>query len=189
MGKIMELKHTLTVALAVLLFSHSAAQGELSAHLPLPEELKKDALPHFSVRDRNGQNLLQRRHLERMIPPQTKRVALVFFATWCMPCAKGATMLKNARDDLAKNGVEAIFVNVGESDIDAIHKWIGQYGDPAAPLVMDNRTQMAGAFGLLEKNGTIIMPKILVLDAKLKPLFLLGTEGSDFPQTLWEYNP
>ena len=185
----MGLKHTLTTALAVLLFAYSAAQGEPSARPPLPEQLKKEALPHFSVRDSDGQNLLQKRHLERMIQPQTKRVALVFFATWCMPCAKGATMLRNARAELAKNGVEAIFVNVGENDINAIHKWIGQYGDPAAPLLTDNRSQMAGAFGLLEKNGTIVMPKILVLDAKLKPLFLLGTEGSDFPRVLWEHNP
>jgi len=185
----MGLRHTLTAALAVLLFAVAPVQGELSIRLPLPEQLKKEALPHFSVRDRNGQNLLQRRHMERMIQPQVKRIALVFFATWCMPCAKGATMLRNARVELAKNGVQPIFVNVGENDIGTIHKWIGQYGDPAAPLVLDSRSQMAGAFGLLEKNGSIIMPQILVLDARFRPLFLLGTEGSDFPRILWELNP
>ena len=188
MGKIMKRRHILTAALAVLLGAYSA-QGELSVRLELPEQLKKETLPNFVARDRDGQNLLQRRHLDRIIGPQTKRVALVFFATWCMPCAKGAMMIRDARDELAKNGVQAFFVNVGENDIEAVHKWVRQYGDPTVPLIIDNRSEMSGAFGLLEPNGTIVMPKILVLDAKLKPLFLLGTEGSDFPRILWERKP
>jgi len=165
------------------------AQDELSVRLKLPEQLDKQILPQFSARDRDGENLFQRRHLERIIEPQTKRVVLVFFATWCMPCAKGATIIEKAKNELVENGVQAIFVNVGERDVESIHKWIRQYGDPGLPLILDGRSQMAGAFGLLERNGTIVMPKILVLNGKLKPLFLLGTEGSDFPEVLWEYNP
>jgi peroxiredoxin len=194
MGKIMRaasLMRISAVALAVLFAAHGVqgARGELSVRLNMPEQLKRESLPQFSARDRDGENLFQRRHLERLVEPETKRVALVFFATWCLPCAKGAMAIREAGDRFRENGVQVIFVNVGERDIGAIHRWIGQYGNPALPLIMDNRMQMAGAFGLLEPNGTIIMPKMLVLDRRLKPLFLLGAEGSDFPGVLWEYNP
>jgi len=181
------LQYVLVIVFAVL-FSVGYVQAELSVHLQLPEQLKKNTLPQFSARDRDGENLFQRRHLERMVEPEAKRVVLFFFATWCMPCAKGAMMVRKAKDELKRNGVQTIFVNVGERDVEAIHKWINQYGDPGLPLIMDSRSQMAGAFGLLEPNGTIIVPKILVLDVKLKPLFLLGTEGSDFPGVLWKHN-
>jgi peroxiredoxin len=171
------------------LFAAPYAQGELSVHLKLPEQLNKQVLPQFSARDRDGENLLQRRHLERMVDPDAKRVVLVFFATWCVPCAKSAMTIKKTGDLIKENSVQVIFVNAGERDVEAIHKWIRQYGDPALALIMDNRSQMAGAFGLLEPNGTIIVPKKLVLDKKLKPMFLLGAEGSDFPEVLWKHNP
>ncbi|MCL2688487.1 MAG: TlpA family protein disulfide reductase [Chitinispirillia bacterium] len=171
-----------------VLFSVSFAQAELSVRLELPEQLKRNTLPQFSARDRDGENLFQRRHLERMIEPEAKRVVLVFFATWCVPCAKSAMTIKKTGNSLKENGVQVVFVNAGERDVGAIHKWIKQYGDPSLPLIIDNRSQMSGAFGLLEPNGTTIVPKKLVLDRKLKPLFLLGAEGSDFPGVLWERN-
>ena len=190
MGEIIKRGYiSVCVIILAALFTAPCAQDELSVRLKLPEQLKKETLPQFSARDMNGENIFVRRHLERMVEPETKRVALLFFATWCMPCAQGAAAVKKARSELKENGVQAIFVNVGEKDVEAIHRWVGQYGDSTLPLIMDNRSQMAGAFGLLEPNGKIIMPKILVLNDKLKPLFLLGTEGSDFPQLLWEHNP
>jgi peroxiredoxin len=166
--------------------------GEPSVISALPKPLAvADMLPPFSAKDENGDKIFQRRHLERMAEqePNIKRVALVYFATWCRPCAEGAARLKKAREILKKNGVIAVFVNVGETDVTSIKKWIRSYGDPEIPLILDMRSQMAAQHGLLETDGRIIMPKTLVLDKNLKPLFLLGTEGNDYPDILWKHNP
>jgi len=180
----MKLRYVLMIMLTVL-FNVPFAKDERTVRLQLPEELNKNILPQFSARDGDGENLFQRRHLQRLVEPQTKRVALVFFATWCVPCAKGAMVIRDSKETLKENGVQVIFVNTGERDAEAVNKWIRQYGGPALALIMDSRMQMAGAFGLLEANGTVITPKTLVLDRTLKPLFLLGAEGSDFPEVLW----
>jgi alkyl hydroperoxide reductase subunit AhpC len=83
----------------------------------------------------------------------------------------------------------AIFVNVGEKDAEAVHRWIKDYGDPKMPLIMDIKSQLAERCGLMGQDGIVIMPRTLVLDAQLKPLFLLGTEGDDFPEILWKHKP
>ena len=184
----MKLRHVLTIAL-VFTFAARGAQGELSVHLPMPEQLAGGTLPQFSARDHSGDRLFQRRQLQNLIGPETKRIALVYFTTWCLPCAKGAVTLKNAINELRQNGVQAVFVNAGERDAEKVQEWVSTYGGADFPLVMDTRLQMVGPFGLLEANGTLITPKILVLNETLTPLFLLGAEGDDFPEILWRHNP
>jgi thiol-disulfide isomerase/thioredoxin len=184
----MKLPHILTGILTLLITQ--AQSGEPSVLLELPKQLTVNRLPAFSARDKDANQLFTRRHLEKLIErePQTKRVALVYFATWCAPCAQGAVKLKAAKETLEEKGILTVFVNAGEKDIAAVHKWIKEYGVPEFPLIMDTRLQLVGPYGLLEPNGTVIMPKTLVLSEKLKPLFLLGTEGDDFPEILWKFN-
>lgn len=163
------------------------AFGETTVRLALPKQLVVEKLPNFSAKDRDGE-LFQRRHLEKLIEqtPGTRRVALVYFATWCGPCAAGAMELRIARAALKKNGVLTIFVNVGEKDTVSVNKWIKSYGDPGFPLILDARQQLVDPYGLAESSGQVVMPKTLVLNEKLKPLFLLGAEGNDFPEILWK---
>jgi len=163
------------------------ARSELSVRLPLPKQLAAGSLPPFSAKDQSGEQMFQKRHLEKMIAqdPKITRVALVYFATWCNPCALGALRLKAAKETLRKNGVLTIFINVGETDMTAIRRWIKEYGDLGFPLIMDTKSQMVGPYGLTDPSGRVLMPRTLVLDRNLKPLFLLGTEGDDFPEILW----
>jgi peroxiredoxin len=181
----MKLPHIL---IAVFAAFASQARSAPSVFLELPEQLSKETIPAFTAKDRDANKNFQKRHLEQLIEPETERVVLVYFATWCKPCIEGADKLKKAKKDLKKRKIQAIFVNVGEKDAESVHKWIKKYGDPDFPLIMDTRSQMVGPFGLLEPDGTAAMPKTLVLDEKLKPLFLLGTEGDDFPEVLWKFN-
>jgi peroxiredoxin len=162
--------------------------------MPLPRELAtEDIIPLFSAKDYEGENTFQRRHLEKMVgrEPGVRRVALAYFATWCRPCADGARKLKKAKEALKANGVLLVLVNVGEGEDDPgpVHRWLRNYSDPEFPLIMDIKSQLVAPYGLMEPDGRIIMPKTLVLDAKLKPLFLLGTEGDDFPEIIWKLNP
>jgi alkyl hydroperoxide reductase subunit AhpC len=100
----------------------------------------------------------------------------------------GALKLKVAKETLKRNGVLTVFVNVGETDVAAIRGWIREYGDLGFPLIMDTKSQMVGPYGLTDPSGRILMPRTLVLNRNLKPLFLLGTEGDDFPEILWRLN-
>jgi thiol-disulfide isomerase/thioredoxin len=168
------------------------ALSESSVRMPLPRQLAMGgAIPSFSARMPDGEQLFQKRHLEKMVAqdPKIKRVALVYFATWCAPCAAGAQKLKAARETLRRNGVLVILVNVGETDVPAIRRWIKEYGDPGVPLILDAKTQMLGPWGLTDPSGKVLMPRTLVLNRSLKPLFLLGTEGDDFPEILWKLSP
>jgi len=176
------------VFILTLMLSVTNARSELSARMALPKQLASaETLPPFTVRGQDGEQIFQKRHLEKMVAqdPRIARVVLVYFATWCAPCALGALKLKVAKETLKKNGVLTIFVNVGETDIVAVRKWIKEYGDLGFPLIMDPKMQMVGPYGLLEPDGRVLMPKTLVLSEDLKPLFLLGTEGDDFPEILW----
>lgn len=162
---------------------------EPSVRMALPRQLAHvETLPPFTAKGGDGEQMFQKRHLEKMLKddPRITRVAFAYFATWCAPCALGAGKLRASRETLKRNGVLVIFVNVGETDIVAVRKWIKEYGDLEAPLIMDTRSQMVGHYGLLEANGRVVMPRTLVLNRKLKPLFLLGTEGDDFPEILWK---
>ncbi|MDR2591855.1 MAG: TlpA family protein disulfide reductase [Chitinispirillales bacterium] len=177
------------IAICVLTLTLLAAnaRSELSARLPLPKQLAVETLPPFSAKGQDADQMFQKRHLEKMIAqdPKITRVALVYFATWCAPCALGALKLKAAREALKRNGVLAVFVNVGETDVTAVHKWIKEYGDLGFPLIMDTKSQMVGPYGLTDPSGRVLMPRTIVLNRNLKPLFLLGTEGDDFPEILW----
>lgn len=183
----MRLQFTLICALTLLV---TTAQGERSVRLPLPKQLAVATLPPFSAKAHDAEQMFQKRHLEKMVEqdPKITRVALAYFATWCAPCALGAQKLKVAKETLRKNGVLVVLVNVGETDLVSVRKWIREYGDQGFPLVMDTKSQMVGPYGLLEANGRIVMPRTLVLNRNLKPLFLLGTEGDDYPEILWKLN-
>jgi len=173
--------HILAVVLTIFI---AQAKAEPSIILDLPAQLSKETLPAFTAKDSDADKNFQKRHLEKLITPETERVALVYFATTCLPCREGAVKLKKEKDMLAKKGILVVLVNVGEKDVDVVHKWIDKFSNPDFPLIMDTRSQMVGPFGLLEKDGSVALPKTLVLDKKLKPLFLLGTEGDDFPEVI-----
>lgn len=172
--------------LAFVIFT-AQAFATPSVILELPPQLSKGVLPAFTAKDRDANKNFQKRHLEKLVQPETERVALVYFATWCKPCIEGAERLRKNKKNLEKRNILVVFVNIGERDAGLVHKWIEQYGDLEFPLIMDTRSQMVGPFGLLEADGTVAMPKTLVLDNELKPLFLLGTEGDDFPSVIWGF--
>lgn len=165
--------------------------GTPTVVMPMPKELAAvDVIPAFSAKDRSGEETFQRRHLENLIKrePGVKRVALVYFATWCRPCAEGVRRLRAAKAVLKENGVLVVLVNVaeGEEDPAPVHKWVNTYASTDFPLIFDVRKQLVTPYGLSEPNGSTVMPKTLVLNANLRPLFLLGTEGDDFPEILWK---
>ena len=164
-----------------------AVSLEKSERLPLTLELQKNSLPWFVARDRNDKEPFSRKNLETIVNPQTKRVALVFFATWCIPCKEGIVLLRDNQAELDKNGVQIILVNAGESDVPKIEEWIKTYGNVNWPVILDKFKNVQKNTGLLSGSATeIVFPRTILLDNKLKPLLLIGAEGKDWPAILWE---
>ncbi len=152
-----------------------------SVRLDLPPKLKKETVPYFKAKDRYAKEWFYLANLSDLVKPNTKRVALVYFATWCVPCREGMLMLRNNKDLLEKNNILVVLVNVGEKDVKMVHKWVEKYSSPEWDLVMDVNQQLTAKFGLPSK-----IPLTLLLDRNLKPLLLLGTEGNDWPEVLWK---
>jgi len=168
-------------------FATGSAEPEQSQKLPLTTQLQKGVLPWFVARDRSDKDPFSRKHLEALVGTN-KRVALVFFATWCIPCREGVVRLRDSQAELEKNGVLVILVNAGEKKFDhgAIEKWAKDNGHEKWTVVLDKFGNILKNTGLSTGNEDIIFPKTILLDNKLKPLLLIGAEGKDWPKILWE---
>lgn len=175
-----------------LLLAVSPLLATPTVRLSLPPPLQKAEIPSFTARDKDAKELFFLRDLKRAVNPNAERVALVYFATWCKPCIEGMVHLRNSKDLLEQNGVQIVLVNVGERDVNGeidvkkVHRWIEKYSDPSWLLIMDVNRQLVRPYGLSPSGQDMVLPQTLLLSGKLKPLLLLGAEGSDWPQVLWE---
>jgi len=178
--------------IAILFFSFAmafAASDELekSQILPLTAQLKKESIPWFVARDRKDLQQFTKKQLETLVASQTKRMALVFFASWCVPCREGVIRLRDSQAELDKNGIQVVLVNAGEGDLSKIENWIKENGNENWPVILDKFKNIQKNSGLISGSETeIVFPKTILLDNKLKPLLLIGAEGKDWPQILWK---
>jgi len=165
----------------------ASAELEKSQMLPLTVQLQKNVMPWFVARDKNDLQPFSRKNLEELADPETKRIALVFFASWCIPCREGVVILRDNQSDLQKNGVKVILVNTGETDFSKIESWVKTYASEKWTVILDKFKNVQKNTGLIvDAESEIIFPKTILLDNKLKPLSLIGAEGKDWPRVLWE---
>ncbi len=178
------------VAVLFLSFAMAfAASDELekSQILPLTAQLKKESIPWFVARDSKDLQPFTKKQLEILADSQTKRVALVFFASWCIPCREGIVRLRDNQAELDKNGIRVVLVNAGEGDLSKIENWIKENGNEKWAVILDKFKNIQKNTGLISDTETeIVFPKTILLDNKLKPILLIGTEGKDWPQILWK---
>lgn len=170
---------------ASLSFAAPASTTELSRKVELPKTIS-DSLPWFAVREFSESMVpFTRVHLQKLTQ-KSERTALVYFATWCIPCRVGVKRLVENYDELKKNNVSVVLVNIGERDEGAIKKWIQKLNASVFTVVIDPFKRLTEGFGLVKENEEISLPRTIVLDSKMKPLFMLSEEGQDWPQVLWE---
>lgn len=175
----------LVMLLAVGSFAQPAANGSsASARLPMPSAIA-DSLPWFAVREVSTANApFTKTHLTQLAQAN-KRVALVYFATWCIPCREGVKRLAKAKDLLAQNKVGVVLVNIGENDEKLIEKWVEKLGASDFKIIVDPFKRMTENFGIVGAGEEMALPKTLVVDSQVKPVILIGQEGKDWPQILW----
>jgi thiol-disulfide isomerase/thioredoxin len=175
------------ILVQTITFAAESVALEKSEKLPLTGQLKKGNIPWFVARDRTDLQPFSNKQLETLVAPQTKRVALVFFASWCIPCREGVVLLRDNQEELDKKGVQVILVNAGENDLSKMESWLKENGNENWTVILDKFKNIQKATGLISGTDTeIIFPKTILLDSKLKPLFLIGAEGKDWPKVLWE---
>lgn len=189
------MKKALTILLAIApLFATP------SVKLELPPPLQNEIIPAFVAKDKEVKENFDRSDLKRSVKASVERVALVYFTTTCKHCMEGMVRLRDSKSLLEKNKIQIVLINVGEAkscsgvrgaqcekDLKAVHDWVKKYSDPEWLLIMDINQRFVWPFGLTKsKMDEVPLPQTLLLNNKLKPILLLGTEGDDWPQVLWE---
>ncbi|MDR3000847.1 MAG: TlpA family protein disulfide reductase [Fibromonadaceae bacterium] len=170
---------------AMFLLTFSFA--EQFERLALPKELQGNIIPNFFVLAGNNKDELYRDDLKiNAKKAGAKRVVLSFFATYCVSCREGFTVLKKNASELEKQGVQVYLINVGE-DIHVYGNKVSEMVKKHAgnfPFYFDPYGNSLDNFGFKEE---IVLPLTLVLDSDLRALgILVGSAGKDFPQVLWE---
>ena len=173
----------LTLSLCVSSTVHAVPQGK-SVEMKLPSSIS-DSLPWFAIREVSDNMLpFTRSHLSK-ISMKNERTALVYFATWCIPCRAGIKKLLENFDELKKNNVSVVLVNIGERDEQLVKDWVKKTNASKFTVVSDPFKRLTEGFGLVKEGEEISLPRTIVLDKNTKPLFMLGEEGNDWPQVLW----
>lgn len=170
--------------MALLLFV-AVAFGQNSHLLTMPNVIA-DSLPWFAVRELGvAGEPFTKTHLQQL-SEKNERVALVYFATWCLPCRAGIKRLAAAQNELVQNKVGVVLVNVGEPDEKRVRRWLEKAKASNIKVVVDPFRRMTENFGLVNEGEEMSLPKTLLVDSKARPLMLVGQEGDDWPQILWE---
>jgi thiol-disulfide isomerase/thioredoxin len=174
----------LSVFLLVSFSWATAASAKPSHVMDLPKAIS-DSLPWFAVREFSENALpFTRSHLTK-IAQKNERTALVYFATWCIPCRAGVKRLVENYDELQKNRLAIVLVNIGERDEKLVKSWIEKTNASKFVVVNDPFKRLTEGFGLVAESEEISLPRTIVLDKNAKPLFMLGEEGGDWPHVLW----
>jgi thiol-disulfide isomerase/thioredoxin len=168
-------------------FSFAAKPSE---KLPLPKELQSE-LPWFAMIAKDDyatyNGVINRDNLKEFAKQKnSKKIIFSFFATWCVPCHEGLKLMSEKAGELEKSGTLVVLVNVGEDDFGKVEEWIKKYTKKEWLLGFDKFGNLPKNFGLSKQGVDISFPRTLLTDANLKPLMLIGQEGDDFPQILWE---
>ena len=167
------------VLLAVFLFFVQGAFAKESARMPFPEAIK-DSLPWFAVFElSNGNNPFTRNHLNA-IAKKNQRVALVYFATWCIPCRVGLKEIAAHSDELTAAGTAVVLVNVGERENDLLMKYLKGFSLEKTKTVVDPFGRLTEGFGLKKENENMSLPRTIIVDSDSKPVLMIGEEGDDF---------
>jgi len=176
------------IMLSVLMFTICFGQSHKLS--PLPKQLQ-GTIPNFKVLAIDNETELNQNDLKANAKKAgTKRIALSFFATWCVNCVEELALLKKNVSELQKNGVQVYLINVGESihnDGDKVSNMVNKYAGNSFPLYFDPNGNLLRKSGFVQENsGRYSLPLTIILDSNLRVLGVLSAVGKDdYPQVLW----
>jgi len=111
--------------------------------------------------------------------PAVKRVAFVFWATWCAPCKEGMKRLCSAKGKLDANGVKVVLFNMDEqSELEKVRKFVRQ-NSVSFPVVLDPYGRAKTPY-LDDGNGSLSLPRTVIVGRDGKVIRIIGSEGDDY---------
>ena len=122
--------------------------------------------------------------------PGTKRLAIVFFATWCVPCRKGLALLAENKARLEQAGVGVVLVDVREKT-EVVAPFLRKMKLEGFDAIIDKFGVHAKSYGLLveTKDGeSVAVPKTFVLGQNGVVIAIFGKEGKDYVDQIIEVN-
>lgn len=125
----------------------SAITTILSAQ-PLAAEEKSSA-PDFKLADTYGDSVT--------LSSYKQPVLLFFWTTWCPFCRKELRALKDKYEELFKNGVELLAIDVGEPQ-ERVKNYIKNYALPFK-VFLDTDTEVAHSYNILGVPTYILIDK------------------------------
>jgi len=156
----------------------------------LPKQLQ-GIIPDFEALTIENETGLTRDILkEKAKKAGAKRIAISFFATWCINCREELILLKENASELKENKVQVYLIDVGEN----LHKYgsmirdtVNAYAGTSFPFFFDPNGNILKKSGFVQESGRFPLPLIFILDAAdLRVLGVLkGASKDDFPQILW----
>jgi peroxiredoxin len=111
-------------------------------------------------------------------------VALVYFATWCIPCRAGIKQIVAHQAEIEKSGTAVVLVNVGERETNKVKEFLTKLSADKLTSVSDPYGRLTEGFGLVKEGQNISLPRTIVVDKSLKVLHLIGEEGGDYIELL-----
>lgn len=175
-------KFSLLTMLVVLLFSSALFAAEpapASVKLPLPAVIQ-DSLPWFAVFELQNENAPFTRNHLNILAQKSERVALVYFATWCIPCRVALKQISDNAAEIAAAKTSVVLVNVGEREKEKITNFLKKFSLENAPAVVDPYGRLTEGFGLIKTGENIDLPRTIIVDKSAHPVMMIGAEGSDY---------
>jgi len=120
--------------------------------------------PDFQLKDLNQETVALSSYIDK------QPVLLFFWTTWCPFCRKELKVLENMQERAAKDGLELLLINVGESS-EKVNNFLKKYS-LAFKVLLDQDGEAANSFGLLG------VPTYILIDRKGKIFF----QGHTFPE-------
>lgn len=175
----------------ILLLFISLAFAQKSEILELPPELKSGELPWFALDtkdDRGYYNAVINNDKLKQIISQEKseKIVFSFFATWCVPCKEGLKQLSNKASELKSKKIFVVLVNIGEANYGKTDEWVKLTTGRQWLLGFDKFANLPQDFGLIKIGEEMSLPRTLITDSNLRPVALIGNEGSDYIKLLLE---
>lgn len=151
------------VIIAFSMFTFLSFSQFLSAAQTLPAKTDKLA-PDFKLMDLKGKEV-------SLSDFKGKPLILFFWTTWCPFCREEFPVLTDKYNDLKKEGIEVLAIDIGESK-ERVEKFTVNLNlDMPFPILLDSASTVAYAYDLLG------VPTFILIDSQGKIKF----QGNDFP--------
>jgi peroxiredoxin len=165
----------------------SLSFAETTKKLKLPDYFEPgETVPWFAVIDAStGYTPFNKVMVQNKIDSaKSQKVIFAYFATWCLPCAKGLKELASHQAELNENKVSVFLIHVGDEEVDKVQKWVSKSANSNWPVLLDRFEVISKGWRFYKNKAEL--PRTLVLDSKLVPTAFYGEEGNDWPSVLYK---